>query len=78
MNQRCKIITAFITFSLILFLACCSCRNISGSVVTPSAGADANGAIGKSPEPVEETYEIGSTDGGIYTNNFIGIGCKLD
>jgi len=78
MKLHCKIISALITFSLIVSLAACGSENISGNVVTPETKADTSGTIDKSSEPVEETYEIGSTDGGIYTNDFVGIGCELD
>ncbi len=78
MKLRCKIISAIITLCLILSLAACGSEDISGNVVAPGTKTDTSGTIDKAPVPTEDTYEIGSTDGGIYTNDFVGIGCKLD
>ena len=78
MNRRCRTISAFITLSLILSLAACGEKNVSGSVTTPTAKTKVGWTNTAEPTTEEAAFETGSTQGGVYTNNFIGIGCQLD
>ena len=78
MKLRSKIISAIITLSLILSLAACGSKDVSGNVTAPETKTDANETADNSPAPEEATFNIGSTDGGTYTNDYLGIGCKLD
>ncbi|MEN6470080.1 MAG: hypothetical protein ABFC62_01300 [Clostridiaceae bacterium] len=70
---------------LALFFTACGGTDISGKVTDAgnTAGAgDANSASpspdAASPVPEESAYEMGSANGGVYTNDFLKIGCKLD
>ena len=65
-----------------LFLTACDGKDISGDTKNE---ADATGVISASPTPdaatpapEESSYKMGSTDGGVYTNDFLKIGCTLD
>lgn len=61
---------------LVLFLTACGGTDISGNVTdvnSPSPTPDA-----APPTPEEREYEMGSANGGVYTNDFLKIGCKLD
>jgi len=78
MNRNSKIIASFIILSLILSFAACGEKDVSGSVTTPAAKTEVGWTNTAEPTTEEAAFETGSTEGGVYTNNFIGIGCKLD
>ncbi len=72
---------------LVFILAACGNPDISGKVTDTDIEntADTTDAIPASPTPgaatptpEENEYRMGSTNGGIYTNDFIGIACELD
>lgn len=78
MKHQGKLIPVLIILSLILSLAACGSKNISGNITTPSAKPNTSGTTANEPAPEDATYEMGSTNGGVYTNDFLGIGCELD
>ena len=77
-----------IALSLLLTLAACGSNDddVRGSVADPnSTTPSADGASGQDGSADSgggqadgTDYEVGSMNGGVYTNNFIGIGCTLD
>ena len=73
MKQNFKLIPIMLSIVMVLSLTACGNKDIRGSV-------DSNNNAENSEAPIAEevTYESGSTTGGVYTNEFIGIGCELD
>ena len=74
MKQNLRLISIVLCLVMLLSLAACGKSDVRGSVEPGSEPEN-------SAKPVtaeEVTYESGSTEGGVYTNEFIGIGCQLD
>ena len=65
-----------ITLILILSLVLCGCGGSKepAGQVTPQTEASATEA----PQAEEKALSIGRIEGGVYTNEYIGIGCEMD
>lgn len=64
--------------ALILLLALTACggeKEVSGSVGPPEPEEPVTGTVEAAPEP---EFQMGQMSGGVYTNEFLGIGCSLD
>lgn len=63
---------------LVLLLALTACgreKNVSGSVAPAEPEPPVTGTVEAAPEP---EFQMGEMSGGVYTNEFLGIGCSLD
>lgn len=59
---------------------------VTGTITPATASLEVSGSVTgaepsdlpASPEASDDSYQMGSINGGTYTNEFIGIGCELD
>ena len=63
---------------LVLLLALTACggeKNVSGIAAPAEPEPPVTGTVEAAPEP---EFQMGEMSGGVYTNEFLGIGCSLD
>lgn len=88
--MRKRVLCMLLSLALTLLPAGCGDqgKNISGTVQPPaSEEMPAEGTGEQTPEgpvqpeqtaPEEESLTLGEYEGGVYTNHYLGLGCKLD
>lgn len=76
MKLHSKLVMLSLALIMVLALSACGNDDISGEVTNTEGQTPDNNT--ETSEPDEATYEMGSMNGGVYTNGFIGIGCELD
>lgn len=77
-NKIFKNISLLMAVIIVLILPACGSEDISGKIEDIEEKTDISGSIVEPPSTEEITYKMGDTSGGIYTNDFLKIGCKLD
>jgi|GEM_PF-509544 len=78
MKERLKVLSVLLICCLILAVTGCGSVDTAGKVTAPEEETDAAVAGTETPNSQGIPYKRGSVNDGVYTNEFLKIGCELD